>query len=103
MSKKPETENAVVEKASAAPQPSEEMMKRLQELEAENARLKADAGAKEKAKVETKLVSVVSAKPRNYLVDGVQVTQDKPVKLERREGNYLDCQMKAGLIVEYEG
>lgn len=49
-----------------------------------------------------KIVTVISLTQYSYLVDGVRVTPDVPVKLEWRPGNLLDCNMKAGLIGEYE-
>lgn len=53
--------------------------------------------------MKTSVVNVVSNTDYSYLIEGVLVTPDAPKKLERREGNLLDCQIKAGLIVEYEG
>lgn len=49
-------------------------------------------------------VNVVSATPFSYLMeDGQRVSPDRPIKLTLREGSLLDANMKAGLIVEYEG
>ena len=103
------TESAAADNASK-PDATADLVKRLQELEAENAKLKADNVAVKEAQKTVaeinsdpgKMVKVVSATDYNYMVEGQTVTSDKPVSLLRKEGNYLDCQMKAGLIVEYE-
>lgn len=72
--------------------------------EAEKAKAQAAEAAKGKSarKAKTESVRVVSATNYSYLIDGTRVTPDIPVTLERREGNLLDAQMKAGLIKEYE-
>lgn len=95
-----EKEKALLaEKAEAAEKAVEEA-----KAEAEKAKAQAAEAAKGKSarKAKTESVRVVSATNYSYLIDGTRVTPDIPVTLERREGNLLDAQMKAGLIKEYE-
>lgn len=68
---------------------------------ADAAEKSAKAAPKAKA-MKPETLKVVSATEYTYLIDGVRVTPDIPVSLERREGNLLDAQMKAGLIRVYE-
>lgn len=50
------------------------------------------------------MLNVVSNTNYSYDIgDGIRVTPDVPVKALRSPGNLLDCNMNAGLIVEYEG
>lgn len=68
-------------------------------------RERADAAANsagKKTEQKTESVTVVSATDYSYLIEGVRVTPDRPVKLERRFGNLLDVHMNRGLIKVYE-
>ena len=82
-------------KAEEAEGKAQEATRQLEELSAAKSRKAAEA-------VKPKILTVISKTPYSYLVDGVRVTPDVPVKLEWRPGNLLDCNMKAGLIGEYE-
>ena len=82
-------------KAQEAEGKAQEATRQLEELSADKSRKAAEA-------VKPKILTVISKTPYSYLVDGVRVTPDVPVKLEWRPGNLLDCNMKAGLIGEYE-
>ena len=90
-------------KAAAAEQEAAEAKAATAAAEAKAAAAEKSAKAAPKAKaVKTETLKVVSATEYTYLIDGVRVTPDIPVSLERREGNLLDAQMKAGLIRVYE-
>ena len=76
----------------------------ITQLKADLATAKAAAKSDAPAKpAKGKMLKVISNTGYNYRIDDdVQVTPDKAVPAERREGNVLDGHMKAGLIIEYE-
>ena len=82
-------------RAESAEGKAQEATRQLEELSADKSRKTTKAA-------QPKIVTVISLTQYSYLVDGVRVTPDVPVKLEWRPGNLLDCNMKAGLIGEYE-
>lgn len=77
--------------------------RRIAQLEADlqNAKVASPASTTKAKPKKVTMKKVVSNTGFNYKIDGIQITPDKPVKLEHYEGNELDSLLQGGQVIEY--